>query len=420
LVYQIDGARLLDGVGLRARRGELIGLIGPNGAGKSTLLRIIGGLLRQREGAVSLEGRDLAAMPPREVARVLAMVPQLAPYTFGFTGLEVVVMGRYPHMGRFEVESASDRRIAMDAMRATETEPFADRLVTSLSGGERQRIFLARALAQSASGGRVLLLDEPTANLDVQHQLKALDLVRGLAGEGMTAIAAIHDLPLAARYCHRLVLLSRGRVLAEGTPVEVLTPVTIEAAFGVRAVVYTDPLTGALTLSLLDQARPAAPRTPGLRVHVVCGGGSGARLMYELQRAGFTVTAGVLGAGDTDRRAADILGVAYVPVPAFGGIDDAAHAAHLALVREAAVVVLCETPFGSNNLRNLQALAEVSRFVSIESGPFARRDFAGGAAQRLFDSLRPVARCADPEEAVAALLRLAEGMEPRQVGAKDG
>ncbi|MCH8283707.1 MAG: ABC transporter ATP-binding protein [Chloroflexi bacterium] len=401
LVYQIDGTRIIDGVAIGARRGEFIGLIGPNGAGKTTLLKTVSGLLKQQEGAVWLEGTDLGEMSAGDVAKVLAMLPQLTPYTFGFTALEVVMMGRYPHMGRFQVEGAAERRLAIEAMRLTETDAFVERTVASLSGGERQRVFLARALAQQP---KVLLLDEPTANLDVQYQLKALDLVRSLVSEGMTAIAAIHDLPLAARYCHRLVLMCKGRVLAEGTPETVLTPQNIEEAFGVRAVVYPDPLTGALTLSLVPTSRdPDEATARGVRVHVVCGGGTGGRLMYELLRAGFEVTAGVLGAGDADRRAADILGVEYVPAPAFGGIDDHAHAAHLGLLDAAEVVVLCETPFGANNLRNLEALRGRSRLLTIQTRPFAERDYTGGEAQRMFDGLAPIARCAGPEEAVAAI-----------------
>ncbi|MEE9284367.1 MAG: ABC transporter ATP-binding protein [Dehalococcoidia bacterium] len=411
LVYQIEGARIVDGVTFNARQGEFIGLIGPNGAGKTTLLKTVSGLLRQQDGAVWLQGTDMAEMSAAEVARALAMVPQLAPYTFGFTALEVVVMGRYPHMGRFQVEGVAERRIALEAMRLTETETFADRTVASLSGGERQRVFVARALAQQP---RVLLLDEPTSNLDVQYQLKVLDLVRGLVADGMTAIAAIHDLPLAARYCHRLVLMSKGRVLADGAPETVLTPENVEAAFGVRAVVYADPLTGALTLSLLGPSQPdGAPRS-GVRTHVVCGGGTGARLMYELQRAGFAVTAGVLGAGDADRRAADILGIEYVPAPAFGGIDDDAHAAHLALLRAADLVVLAETPFGGNNLRNLEALQGRRRLISVETCAFAERDYTGGAALRLFDSLEPLARCAGPEQIVAVIHAATDERETRE------
>ncbi len=402
LVYEVDGVRLLHGVSLEARRGELLGLIGPNGAGKSTLLRCISGLLHRASGDVSIDGASIDALTPSLMARKVAYVSQGAPNTFGFTALEVVMMGRYARMGRFAVEGASDRRKAQEAMARTETEQFANRIVSTLSGGERQRVFLARAIAQEAP---ILILDEPTANLDVQHQLKVLELVSGLVREGKAAIAAVHDLPLAARFCHRLVLVHKGRILAEGMPEAVLTPASIESAFGVRSVTYPDPLTGSLTLSLLDPARERPAPGKGIRVHLVCGGGSGARVMYELQRAGFTVTACVLGSGDTDRRAADILGISYVPTPAFGGIDDAAHQAHMRLIAAADAVVLCETPFGANNLRNIEAIRAVSRIFCLGVGAFEGRDFTGGQAKHIYDSLSPLARCTGPIELIDALSR---------------
>ena len=195
-------------------------------------------------------------MSSRDVAAGLALVPQIAPYTHGFTSFELVLMGRYPHLGRFEIEGREDNRIARDAMRQTDTEHFADRTLDTLSGGERQRVFVSRALAQQP---RILLLDEPTSNLDVYHQLKVLDLVRQLVNDGLTAVAAIHDLHMAARYCDRLVLLSGGRVLAEGTPEEVLTPEAIESAFGVRCAVYREPVTGSLAISLIGLTDSPAP-----------------------------------------------------------------------------------------------------------------------------------------------------------------
>ena len=249
--FSVEAKTLLDGVDVRAERGQFLGLIGPNGAGKSTLLRALSGVLRYQEGAVALEGSDLQSMPARDVAAMLALVPQIAPYTQGFTAFELVVMGRYPHLGRFQVEGEADDRIAREAMRRTETEQFAERTLDTLSGGERQRVFLARALAQQP---RVLLLDEPTSNLDILHQLKILGLVRTLVDDGLTVIAAIHDLNLAARYCDRLVLLSEGRVVTEGPPEEVLAPETIEFTFGVRSAIHRDPATGALAISLIGLA----------------------------------------------------------------------------------------------------------------------------------------------------------------------
>ncbi|MDE2896889.1 MAG: ABC transporter ATP-binding protein [Chloroflexota bacterium] len=251
LGFRVEAKALLERVRLHADQGQLVGLIGPNGAGKSTLLRAIAGVLRPQEGAVWLEGEELKTIPARDVAARMALVPQIAPYTHGFTARELVLMGRYPHLGRFQIEGAADEAIAREAMELTETEEFAERTLDTLSGGERQRVFVSRALAQQP---RVLLLDEPTANLDVLHKLRVLDLVRRLVDEGLTAVAAIHDLGMAARYCDRLILLSNGRVLAEGTPEEVLVPDIIESAFGVRSAVYPDPVTGSLVVSLIAPA----------------------------------------------------------------------------------------------------------------------------------------------------------------------
>ncbi len=258
--FSVEANALLDRVDVRAGRGQFVGLIGPNGAGKSTLLRTLAGVLRHQQGTVRLEASDLRSMTARDVARIVALIPQIAPYTQGFTALELVLMGRYPHLGRFEVEGEADDRIARSAMRLTETEELAARTLDTLSGGERQRVFVARALAQRP---RILLLDEPTSNLDVLHQLTVLGLVRTLVDGGLTAIAAIHDLNLAARYCDRLVLLSNGRVLTEGRPDEVLEPETIESAFGVRSAVYRDPATGALAVSLIGPAETAAKAAGG-------------------------------------------------------------------------------------------------------------------------------------------------------------
>ena len=255
LSFSVDAVKLLDRVDVSAESGQFVGLIGPNGAGKSTLLRAISNVLNYQEGSVSLHGADLTTLPAREVAELLALVPQIAPYTQGFTAFELVLMGRYPHLGRFQVEGQSDDRIARNAMRLTETDQFETRTIETLSGGERQRVFLARAVAQQP---QVLLLDEPTSNLDVLHQLKILTLVRQLVDDGLTAIAAIHDLNLAARFCDRLVLISEGRVVADGPAEDVLTPELIESAFGVESAIYREPVTGALAISLIAPAGDAS------------------------------------------------------------------------------------------------------------------------------------------------------------------
>lgn len=245
-----DGRSALDGVSFTVRRGEFIGLIGPNGAGKTTLLRMMAKLLEPTGGAVFLDGAALADLRQRDVAKQVATVPQSAvPADFAFPTLDVVLMGRYPHRGRFEDETAEDRAIAQEAMRATWTWSLADRVITQLSGGERQRVVMARALAQRP---RLLLLDEPTANLDLCHQILMLDLVRDLVRrEGLAVVAAIHDLTLASRYCGRLLLLKAGSILVDDAPPAVLTPERLGDVFGVVAQVAPDPLTGGLTVTVL-------------------------------------------------------------------------------------------------------------------------------------------------------------------------
>lgn len=248
ITYAIDGNVILRDVSLSLKPGELVGLIGPNGTGKSTLLRVLGGLWSGAEGTIHLKGRELKSYSPREVATLVAHVPQDTSVDFAFTTSEIVLMGRSPHLSRFEYERNEDREIAEDAMRRMNVDDLADRFVNTLSGGERQRVFIARALAQQPC---VLLLDEPTANLDIKHQLDVLTFVQRLAREeDLGVIAAIHDLDLAAQFVDRLILLQQGRVVVDDTPESVLTAGHLAAAFGVNARPYHDPYTGALRLSL--------------------------------------------------------------------------------------------------------------------------------------------------------------------------
>ncbi len=246
--YRVGEAELLRNISLSLSGGEVIGLIGPNGAGKSTLLRVLSGLWRGAGGQIMLRGQPLGQYRHRQIAQLIGHVAQSATMDAPFMVRDVVLMGRNPHLGRFEIEQASDRQIAADAMRVTHTLALADRAINTLSGGERQRVFLARALAQEPS---LLLLDEPTSNLDIRHQIDILATVQRLARQrDLGVLIAIHDLSLAARFCDRLILLHEGRILAEGSPESVLTPLHLARAFGVTAQAYRDPFTNDLKLSI--------------------------------------------------------------------------------------------------------------------------------------------------------------------------
>jgi iron complex transport system ATP-binding protein len=246
-------ARVLDDVSLRVGAGEMVGLVGPNGSGKTTLLRAVAGLIASA-GDIWLAQTPLTALDARAVARLVARVPQSTAldHQLGLSAEEVVLAGRAPYLGLWRWESAADHAIVDAAMQATTTRELADRAAAELSGGERQRIFSARALAQQP---RLMLLDEPTANLDIGHQVRVLELVQRLTRDaGLAALAAIHDLELAARFCDRLVMLQRGAVVAEGCPSRVLTAAVLREVYGVNAIVEPNPHTRGVRVTVLEVA----------------------------------------------------------------------------------------------------------------------------------------------------------------------
>jgi len=237
-----DGREVLCGLDVVLREGEFWGLLGPNGSGKSTLLKALTGVLPLWSGEVRLGGRPLRELRRREIARQVAVVPQLAETPFDFTVWEIVMMGRTPHLGRFQPERAADRAAARLALERCDAWPLRDRLLTELSGGERQRVIIARALAQEPT---ILLLDEPTTYLDLGHQLEVFELLRQLNEGDQLSIACVsHDINLAAQHCHRLTLLHEGRVFAEGPPEQVLTSDAIRELYATEALIQPHPTTG--------------------------------------------------------------------------------------------------------------------------------------------------------------------------------
>jgi iron complex transport system ATP-binding protein len=227
-------------VAIEVRTGEIVGLVGPNGAGKSTLLRALAGA-HHTSGDIRLLGSPLHAVDRRERARLVAVVEQLPEAPPTMTVGELVALGRYPHLGLLRRPSAHDHDVVREAMRRAGCDALAERALGTLSGGERRRAFIARALAQEA---RLLLLDEPSANLDAEAQATLFELLRMLASEGAGMLVVVHDLTSAAASCDRMVLLHHGQVLASGTPREVVTPEHILAAYGPHVAVLPHPVSG--------------------------------------------------------------------------------------------------------------------------------------------------------------------------------
>ncbi|WP_335999112.1 heme ABC transporter ATP-binding protein [Halorientalis halophila] len=348
-------------VSLSVADGEFVALVGPNGAGKTSLLQAINGVLDPESGSVAVDGRPVADCSARELGRLVATVPQDTHVGFDFTVEDVVAMGRTPYhtrLGRTDYEA--DRRHVQRALDRTNTRQFADRSVDGVSGGERQRVLLARALAQDAPA---LLLDEPTASLDVNHQVETLSLVADLANSGTATLAAIHDLDLAARFCDRIVLLADGGVVASGTPESVLDATALGAAFDADAAVATHPTTGTPTVTAL-----ADRRASDLTVHVVGSGRTGARVIARLDDAGVTVTAGPLPAGDLAAETARARGLERVTAPAFTAIDTEIRERTCRLRDDADLTVAADPPSADGVAALLDAPTPV---VTVDGEPGA-------------------------------------------------
>ncbi|SFL05599.1 iron complex transport system ATP-binding protein [Halogranum rubrum] len=398
VAVSLGDVRVLDGVSAAVDRGTFVGLVGPNGAGKTTLLRTLNAALRPDEGTVRVTGQNVAELSAKEVGRLVATVPQDTSLSFDFSVRQTVEMGRTPYLSRFGGMRPEDHELVDRAMKQTAVDEFADRAITAISGGERQRVLLARALAQDTP---LVLLDEPTASLDINHQVRTLELVRELVDDGKTVVAAIHDLNLAAHYCDELLLLGEGRILASGPPESVLTESTLERAFGANAVVSRHPVTGSVYVTALPDQRTHGEADG--RVHVVGGGGSAARHLYLLSAAGYDVSVGALNEGDSDTETARQLGLDTVTVNPFAPVDAAARKTVTEYVERADVTLVVDIEIGEGNLANLEAARAADELVLVETRPFAERNYAGESAARTYETLRSRATVVTPDEVLGAV-----------------
>jgi len=321
--------------------GEFVGVVGPNGSGKSTLLDLVDGVLAPTAGAVLIGGRATSAYRRRELAREVALVPQHFMLEFDLTVRELVEMGAY-----CRGQSCSPREEAEAALgKLGIAQPFPH-----LSGGEKQLVVLAQALVQRAG---LLLLDEPAASLDVSHQLALFELLRSFNAEGLTVICVLHDLNLALNYFDKALVLSSGEAAAWDTVDNALRPEVLEAVYGVHASLHRHAGRSYLTFT---------PRTwserqgRGAKIHVICGGGTGATVLRRLVELGYQVSAGVLNALDSDEVTGRELALPMAVEAPFSPIGDEAHSQNLALVADADLVVVTDVPLGHGNERNLDAV----------------------------------------------------------------
>ncbi|MDV0442563.1 ABC transporter ATP-binding protein [Methanorbis furvi] len=372
--------QVLENLSLAVEEGGFIGILGPNGCGKTTFLRTLSRILEPDAGAVMVEGLDVSTYDTKALAKILGCVRQETDVAFGFTVREIVLMGRHPHIGRLAPLSETDLAIADEAMRTTNTLHLADRLVTEVSGGERQRVLIARTLAQQP---RILLLDEPTSHLDINHQLEILQLIHSLTPK-ITVVGVFHDFNLASYFCDRLILMNGGKITAAGTPAEVLTANRIRESFQVQMLVSLHPLTGKPYCVPEYETASETAAENGVRVHVISGGGSGAKLFHALASRGCRITAGVVAINDADFSAAAALDVEIITEPPFAAVSYASAQRLREIIHGSDAVVVCGMPIGQGNLANLLVLqdADVPIYFLGEC-----EDFTGGEASALVEEL---------------------------------
>lgn len=391
---------LMYDVSVQVRSGEMVGLLGPNGSGKTTLLRLISGVLQPQAGRICLHDRDLHRWGRRAVAQRIAVVPQTLHMPFAFTVEQMVSLGRTPFISFFGSFNKRDRSVVQDALQAADALAIAQHTFNNLSGGEQQRVLIAMALAQEPA---LLLLDEPTAHLDIKYQVEVLELAQRLNRErGMTVIAAMHDLNLAARYFPRLLLFQRG-IVADASPTEVLQPGLLSRVYGVN--VQVGILRGSEYLSVLPPGNAAEvdvsaePTQP--RVHVMAGGGSGELLMRALADARIPFVAGALNIGDSDHTLALRLAAQVITEQPFAPISPAALEQVRASLASVSQLIICPMPIGPGNVALLrEALAAARHGLPIfllssddashahdMTGILAARDYTGGEGAQLLARL---------------------------------
>lgn len=381
LGWSAGAARILESVDLEVRRGELLGVIGPNGAGKTTLLRLLAGIRTPTDGDVRLDGRPLSGMSARERARRIAFMSQESTQPLPFTVMEVLLMGRYPHLRRFEGEGVEDLSRARQTLSYVGLSGFEDRSMAELSGGERQLVLFAKSLMQDTE---VLVLDEPSSSLDIGHQDRIFSMTQELARERRAVVASVHNLGVAAEYCSRLLLLEKGTVAADGRPEDVLKPRTLDRVYGVRTLVSPSTATGSLTVTVV----PGRTGGRGSRVHLIGGAGSAVNMTRELYRLGYSLSGGIAHEHDSDQKLWKSLGIPCVSVGAFSRITEEEVAAAAPLLEEAEVTVLCSFPVGAGNLGNLSLARRARRLVILQPGPGdLQRSFFSMEGRVLFDEI---------------------------------
>jgi len=380
--------KVLKSIDLNVEKGEFISIIGPNGAGKSTLLKTINNIFDEYDGNISIYGKNLKDYKRKELARIVSFVPQETYLDFEFSVEELIFMGRYPFQNRFKTDTINDYEICYKAMTLTNTLEIKDRLITQISGGERQRTLIAKALAQDP---KIILLDEPTSHLDINHQIEVLEILKELnKTKDLTIITVLHDLNLASRYSDKLVLIKDGKILKTGSAQEVLTVSNIENAYNMNVVVELNKYTNSpVVIPIEAKKRKKNQLFPS--IHLISGGGSGENIISRLFTEGIDFSVGVLNIGDSDWQLANSLKVKIIEEKPFSAIREETIQKNMELIRTKDIIVISQVPIGYGNLENIQmalnAINEGKKVIYIKNNAFENIDYTNGAATKIYNEL---------------------------------
>lgn len=387
LTVKLGSSEILRNLTIEAKKGDFIALLGPNGSGKSTLLRTIFGIIKPLKGVVFFDGKEEEkGYLPQETAEA------------NLKAIEVVLLGRTPHMGRIKSPREKDFEIARKALRSVGIEELAERKFSELSGGEKQKVLLARLLAQEP---KILLLDEPTAHLDISAQLEIMTLVKEFSQERI-AIVAMHDLNLALSFANRILMIKNGKIAYAGSPKEVVTEESIKDVFGIEVSVRKFG-----RVYVIPKAKSSKNKN-GKKVHVICGGGSGAELIYLLDSHGYQISAGVLNALDSDWEAISEIGGEIVDAPPFSQISEESYERNLETIKKVEAVILANLSIGRGNFRNLLSArfaSKLGKLIVVDRTPFVERNFVGEEAERVYSEILENAIVVKSEEEVLNALQ---------------
>ena len=387
--FSYEKQKILHKINFHLEENEFIGIIGPNGSGKSTLLKNISKLLSPDSGYIYLDKGLLNDYSYKELARKMAVVPQDTEVNFNFSVYDLVMMGRNPYQDRWGRVTETDKKKVEEALRLTDTKKFQDKSIQKLSGGERQRVIIARAIVQEPE---LLLLDEPTASLDINYQRNIFDLISDLNDElEMSVLAVSHDLNLISQYCERLILLSQGNIHTMGKVEEVITKENISEVYNTEVDIKYNPMTERPYVIIVPRKKSSQKRRDNnFKVHLICGGGTGKDIMNILNDLNIKVSCGVLNRGDSDWEEAKRLNYEVVEIPPFAPIDENAVAKNKKKIANSDLIIVSNTPFGWGNLDNIQVLTnfEEKDILFMTNQDVEARDFTDGKTTELFEKIK--------------------------------